>query len=177
MEALLEQLKAFTSKFTSMQLLALAATFVLVVGLVVGSAWWLNRDEYVLLFDDMDADSGAQVVTRLKSMKVPYQLDAGGRAIRVRSQSVDELRLDLSSQGMPASGRIGFEIFDRTQFGATEFLDDLLLKSREFVEVRGIVIGKQFLDSGNLRGGFIQLNFRLLEPGQPPGEGTAHGGH
>jgi flagellar M-ring protein FliF len=123
MDGVLEQLKSFTSKFTLTQLLALVVTFVLVVGLVVGSAWWLNKGDYVLLFDDMDADSAAQVVTRLKSMKVPYQLDAGGRAIRVRSESVDELRLDLSSQGMPASGRIGFEIFDRTQFGATEFLE------------------------------------------------------
>jgi flagellar M-ring protein FliF len=123
MDALIEQLKAFTSKFTLTQLMALAGTFVLVVGLVAGSAWWLNKGDYVLLFDDMDADSAGQVVTRLKSMKVPYQLDAGGRAIRVRSESVDELRLDLSSQGLPASGRIGFEIFDRTQFGATEFLE------------------------------------------------------
>lgn len=123
MEALLEQLKSFTSKFTLTQLIALVATFVLVVGLVAGSAWWLNKGDYVLLFDDMDADSAGQVVTRLKSMKVPYQLDAGGRAIRVRSESVDELRIDLSSQGMPQSGRIGFEIFDRTAFGATEFLE------------------------------------------------------
>jgi flagellar M-ring protein FliF len=123
MDALVEQLKSFTSKFTLTQLIALVVTFALVVGLVGGSAWWLNKGDYVLLFDDMDADSAAQVVTRLKSMKVPYQIDAGGRAVRVRSESVDELRLDLSSQGMPASGRIGFEIFDRTQFGATEFLE------------------------------------------------------
>jgi flagellar M-ring protein FliF len=123
MDSLLEQLKAFTSKFTLTQLIALVVTFVLVVGLVGGSAWWLNKGDYVLLFDDMDADSAAQVVARLKSMKVPYQVDAGGRAVRVRSESVDELRLELSSQGMPASGRIGFEIFDRTQFGATEFLE------------------------------------------------------
>jgi flagellar M-ring protein FliF len=123
MEAFLGQLKGFTSKFTLTQLMALVVTFVLVVGLVAGSAWWLNRGDYVLLFDDMDADSAAQVVTRLRSLKVPYQLDAGGRAIRVRSESVDELRLDLSAQGMPASGRIGFEIFDRTAFGATEFLE------------------------------------------------------
>jgi flagellar M-ring protein FliF len=123
MDGVLEQLKAFTSKFTLTQLIALAVTFVLVVGLVAGSAWWLNKGDYVLLFDDMDAESAAQVVARLKSMKVPYQLDPGGRAVRVRSESVDELRVDLSSQGMPTSGRIGFELFDRTQFGATEFLE------------------------------------------------------
>ena len=71
----------------------------------------------------MDAESAAQVVTRLKSMKVPYQIDPGGGAIRVPSEPVDELRIEFSSQGMPSSGRIGFEIFDRTAFGATEFLE------------------------------------------------------
>ena len=65
MEGVLEQLKAFTSKFTLTQLIALVATFVLVVGLVVGSAWWLNSGDYVLLFDDMDAESAAQVRDRL----------------------------------------------------------------------------------------------------------------
>ncbi|HLG55856.1 MAG TPA: flagellar basal-body MS-ring/collar protein FliF [Vicinamibacterales bacterium] len=123
MDDALAQLKGFTSKFTLTQLATFAVTFVLVVGMVVGSAMWLNTGDYALLFDDMDAESAAQVITRLKSMKVPYQVDAGGRAIRVRSESVDELRLELSSQGMPASGRIGFEIFDRTAFGATEFLE------------------------------------------------------
>jgi flagellar M-ring protein FliF len=41
----------------------------------------------------------------------------------VPSTQVDELRMEFSSQGMPSSGRIGFEIFDRTAFGATEFLE------------------------------------------------------
>jgi flagellar M-ring protein FliF len=83
----------------------------------------LNAPEYTLLFADMDAESAGQVVTRLKSMKVPYQIDPGGGAIRVPSHQVDELRMEFSSQGMPSSGRIGFEIFDRTAFGATEFLE------------------------------------------------------
>src|ERR687893_499183 len=38
---------------------------------------------------------------------------------------VDELRLELTAQGMPASGRIGFEIFDRTSFGATDFVEQV----------------------------------------------------
>ena len=43
----------------------------------------------------------AQVVTRLKSMKVPYQLDDGGRAIGCPSSRVDELRLEFAAQGLP----------------------------------------------------------------------------
>ena len=58
-------------------------------------------------------------------MKIPYQLDPGGRGIRVPADTVDELRLDLTASGLPQSGRVGFEIFDRTAFGATEFLEQV----------------------------------------------------
>jgi flagellar M-ring protein FliF len=40
-------------------------------------------------------------------------------------ERVDELRLELTSQGLPASGRVGLELFDRTAFGATEFLEQV----------------------------------------------------
>jgi flagellar M-ring protein FliF len=34
----------------------------------------------------------------------------------------------MSAEGLPTSGRIGFEIFDRTQFGATEFMEQVNLR-------------------------------------------------
>src|SRR5262245_35470186 len=99
----------------------MAGAFLLVVGIVTGSAYWVNKPTYALLFADMEAEDAGQMVTRIKALKVPFQLDPGGRSIRVPAERVDELRLELSSQGMPSSGRVGFEIFDKTQFGATEF--------------------------------------------------------
>src|SRR5918993_1745762 len=124
-QQLLARLKTLTSNFSAGQLAMLGISFVLVVGVVAGSAWYLNAPNYVLLFSDMDAEAAGQMVTRLKNLKVPYQLDAGGRAIRVPADRVDELRLELTAQGMPESGRVGFEIFDRTAFGATQFLEQV----------------------------------------------------
>jgi flagellar M-ring protein FliF len=124
-QAFLSKLRALGANFTTGQVVSLAASFVLVVAVVGGSAFWLNSPSYTLLFADMDQEAAAQVVTRLKSMKVPYVLDEGGRSIRVATDRVDELRLDLTAQGLPSSGRIGFEIFDRTSFGATEFVEQV----------------------------------------------------
>src|SRR5262245_27494830 len=73
----------------------------------------------------MDAESAQQIVTKLKAQNVPYKLDDGGRGIRVPQDRVDELRLELSAESLPGSGRVGFEIFDRTQFGATQFLEQV----------------------------------------------------
>jgi flagellar M-ring protein FliF len=108
---------------TPTQMATLAVAFIGVVGVVVGSAYYVNTPSYSLLFSELDAESASTVVTRLKNEKVPYTLDDGGRTVRVASNRADELRLEFASQGQPMSGRIGFEIFDRTAFGTTEFIE------------------------------------------------------
>jgi len=122
-EQLSAHFKRLTATLTTKQITSLALAFVGVVGVVVGSAYYVNAPSYSLLFSDMDPEAAASVVAKLKTDKVPYVLDEGGRTIRVASTRVDELRLAFSAQSMPSSGRIGFEIFDRTAFGTTEFLE------------------------------------------------------
>ncbi|MBI4477482.1 MAG: flagellar M-ring protein FliF [Acidobacteria bacterium] len=124
-QQIISRLNALFASLTITQRVTLAGTFVAVAALVIGFAYWIASPSYRLLFADMDPEAAADVVSRLKAQKVPYHLDDGGRAIRVPASRVDELRLDFSSNGLPSSGRIGFEIFDRTAFGATEFLEQV----------------------------------------------------
>lgn len=124
-EQILTRVKALAASLSRRQLITIGATFVGVVGLLVAWAYWLNAPNYQLLFSDMDPEAASQVVDKLKAEKIAYELTDNGRAVRVPADKVDELRLDLSAQGLPASGRIGFELFDRTQFGATEFLEQV----------------------------------------------------
>ena len=104
-------------------MVTLGLVFVGVVGLVVGSAYWLNTTPYSVLSRTWIPEAANGIVTRLKNDKVPYTIDEGGRTIRVPTARLDDVRLQVAGQGMPASGRIGFEIFDRTNFGQTDFLE------------------------------------------------------
>ena len=124
-EQILAHLKRLSSTLTPRQIATLAGVFVAVVGLVAGSAYWINTPSYTLLYSGLDAESAAAVITRLKDDKVPYVLDDGGTAVRVPVERVDELRLNMASEGLPTTGRIGFEVFDRTAFGTTEFLEQV----------------------------------------------------
>lgn len=124
-EQILTRVKALAASLSRRQLITIGASFVGVVGLLVVWAYWLNAPNYQLLFSDMDPEAASQVVEKLKAQKIAYELTDNGRAVRVPADKVDELRLDLSAQGLPATGRIGFELFDRTQFGATEFLEQV----------------------------------------------------
>lgn len=122
-QSFLNRLKAASQTLSGQQMATLLIAFVAVVSLTIGAAYYLNTPTYSVLFSDMDSESASSVVTRLKNEKVLYTLDDGGKTVRVPLNRVDELRLEFASQGMPTSGRIGFEIFDRTTFGVTDFLE------------------------------------------------------
>lgn len=90
------------------------------VVILVWSFWWGGRADNVPLFTGMDAKDAGEVAAKLKELKIPYEIGSNGTAILVSSKDVYRVRLDLASQGLPRGSK-GFEIFDQTKFGVTEF--------------------------------------------------------
>lgn len=84
------------------------------------SFWWGGRPDLVPLFTDLEAKDAGDVREKLKEMKVAHEIGGNGTAIMVSSKDVYRIRLDLASQGLPR-GNKGFEIFEQSKFGATEF--------------------------------------------------------
>ncbi|WP_298272638.1 flagellar basal-body MS-ring/collar protein FliF [Geobacter sp.] len=84
-----------------------------------------NRTDYRPLFTNLSSEDAGEIVRRLKEQKVPYQIGGDGKAILVPSEKVYELRLAMASDGLPQGGGVGFEIFDRKNFGMTEFVQKL----------------------------------------------------
>ena len=84
-----------------------------------------NKTDYRTLFANLTSEDAGEIVKKLKEQKVPYQIAADGKAILVPSDQVYDLRLSLASDGLPQGGGVGFEIFDRKNFGVTEFVQKL----------------------------------------------------
>ena len=122
-QQIVAHVKRLSTTLSAGQIASLIAAFVAVVGVVAGSAYWANAPSYTTLYRDLDPESAQAVIAKLKTANTPYVLDDGGSTLLVPAARVDELRLDFASQGLPTAGRIGFEIFDRTSFGTTEFLE------------------------------------------------------
>jgi len=125
MPDLVARLRKLTAALTVRQLSTLGLAFVAAITLVVGAAYWLNAPDYRLLFADMEPEEAARVEAGLKAEKVPYQLTNGGRDVEVAKADLDRMRIKFTSTGMPTSGKIGWEIFDRTAFGQTEFIEQV----------------------------------------------------
>ncbi len=122
-QQLLAHVNRLRSTLSTGQIASLIAAFVAVVGVIAGTAYWASTPSYTVLYRDIDPESANAVVAKLKTANTPYLLEDGGSTLMVPAVKVDELRLDFASQGLPTAGRIGFEIFDRTSFGTTEFLE------------------------------------------------------
>jgi flagellar M-ring protein FliF len=109
--------------------LARMITFAVILSLVAGGfialVIWTNRPDYQLLFSNLDTNDAGRITEKLKSKKVPFQLEDGGSAIMVPEDQVYQLRLELASQGLPKGRNVGFEIFDKLPFGTTEFVQKL----------------------------------------------------
>ena len=98
-----------------------SATLMGIVLLIV----WTNRIDYQPLYFNLSMEDAGMVVEELKDQKVPFRLSANGRTVMVPSDRVYDLRLDMASRGVPSGGGVGFEIFDRTDLGTTEFVQKL----------------------------------------------------
>src|SRR5215470_15780346 len=120
-----EQIKAFFTRYTLQQKLAIAGSAGLVLILLWVLVYFVNRVEYQTLYSDLDPQEAQGIVQKLQELKVPYELGADGRTIKVAADKVAEVRIQLATQGLPESGRIGFEIFDRTNFGLTNFQEQV----------------------------------------------------
>jgi flagellar M-ring protein FliF len=73
------------------------------------------------LYTGLAPEDAAQIVEKLKAERVPYKLSEGGNTISVPQAKVYEMRIALAKEGLPASGQVGFEVFDRSSLPGTEF--------------------------------------------------------
>lgn len=81
--------------------------------------------DFQLLFANLPPEDAETVMQALRQARVPFRLGEGGKQILVPASEVHEWRLKLASQGLPTGGSPGFELFDKTQFGTTDFAQRL----------------------------------------------------
>jgi flagellar M-ring protein FliF len=84
---------------------------------------WRKESDFKPLYTGLAAEDSAAVVQKIKESGTEYRLSDAGDVISVPSSRVAELRIDLAGAGLPRTGRIGFEIFDKNNLGATEFVE------------------------------------------------------
>ena len=129
METYLAKAKAFIGAIPKGKLYTYLFALVAIVGGSIVGLSFLHKETYHTLFAGLSTEDASMVVTKLKEMKVPYQLGLGGNTISVPKEKVYDVRLMLASQNsLPGAGGVGFELFDKTNYGMTEFMQNVNYK-------------------------------------------------
>lgn len=120
----------------------IAIVTVVLLGVLVS---FLNEPSYSTIYTNLAEEDAAKVIEHLNSKKIPYKIEDNSSTIKVSSEIVYETRLELASKGIPNSGILGYEIFDKSTMGMSEFMQKLNYKralegelSRTIVQQDGI---------------------------------------
>jgi len=98
-------------------------TVVAIVAVVFGSG-----STYQYAFTNLGPEDSSEAAAALKAAGISFRAEAGGSALAVPASQVHEARLMLAAQGLPRGGNVGFELFDRGDFGASEFTQRVNLR-------------------------------------------------
>lgn len=91
--------------------------------ILAGLFFWreVTKEEYSPLFTNLDPKTASAVVEVLEQNRIPYQLAAEGTTIMVPREQVYDIRIQLAGEGLLTNTGLGFELFDNTKLGVTEF--------------------------------------------------------
>lgn len=121
----MDQLKRLLASLTSRQIVSLALAAAVVISALAVLSHWNRERDFRPLYSALSAEDAAAVVAKIRESGSEYRLSDNGAAVLVPSAKVAELRLQLAAAGVPKSGRIGFELFDKTNFGASDFTEQV----------------------------------------------------
>ena len=118
-------MKSLLGSLTIKQRVSLLLTAAIVVAALVGFSRWNQERDFKPLYTALSPEDAGAVLAKIRENGAEYRLADNGAAVLVPSGRVAELRLQLAAAGVPKSGRIGFELFDKTNFGASDFAEQV----------------------------------------------------
>ncbi|WP_104707457.1 flagellar basal-body MS-ring/collar protein FliF [Helicobacter ailurogastricus] len=124
-KGLLQQIIRLFSRLNRAQKITIAIAVALIVAFLVFLLVYPTKDRgdlsgYGVLFEGMDASDNALILQHLQQKHIPYKIPKDD-TILIPKEKVYEERITLASQGIPKTSKVGYEIFDVKDFGATDF--------------------------------------------------------
>ena len=117
--AIRDQIKTIPSK---KKMIFLGLIAVVISSLILFFAW-IQKADYQILYSHLSEEDAGLIIQKLREQKIPYRISAD--TVMVPSDKVYDVRLQLAGQGLPQGGGVGFELFDKTSFTMTDFVQKL----------------------------------------------------
>src|ERR1700712_4508592 len=99
----------------------LIASGVFLAAMCAGMIWFAGRPDWRILFSGLDGKDVQQVSQELAAAGIPYGMTVDGGGVQVPAEMLDKARMEVAAKGMPQTGRLGFELFDKPNWVGSEF--------------------------------------------------------
>jgi len=119
----MDQLKNLIAGLNLRQRIYIVAAAILVIAGIVAFTNWRKERDFRPLYTGLAPEDANALVQKLRETGVQYRLSENGTAVLAPSARIAELRISMAGAGLPKSGRVGFELFDKTNFGVTDFAE------------------------------------------------------
>jgi flagellar M-ring protein FliF len=92
-----------------------------------------TKPDMAVLFSQLEPAEAAKIMDRLETLGVPTEIRGEGSQILVPYDRVARLRMEMAQSGLPSSGSLGYEIFDKVDILGTSsaMLDINMLRALE----------------------------------------------
>ncbi len=94
---------------------------VAIVAFALALFWYMGRPDWQILFSGLEGRDVQQVSQELAAAGISFQTSADGAGVEVPADQLDKARMEVVAKGMPQSGRLGFELFDKPNWVGSEF--------------------------------------------------------
>lgn len=123
-----QQILSVFNKFTLQQKIITGGALLISIVIFGVIFVFLNEPNYSTLYSNLSETDASKVITYLNSQKISYELADNGMTIKVPKNKMYEVRFSLAGKGIPNSGVTGYEIFDESTMGMSEFMQKLNFK-------------------------------------------------
>jgi flagellar M-ring protein FliF len=120
-----EQFGKIFNRMTPFQRSMVITVTIVTVVTLAAVMMWAGKSDYSILYSGLAGKDAGRIVEKLREMKVDFKLENDGTSIMVPTRKIHELRIEFASLGLPHSGEIGYEVFDKTNIGMTAFVQKL----------------------------------------------------
>lgn len=123
--SLVDQMQKLLSSPTKNKSLGVALILILSIASFGSLIYWNNTPDLQILFTNLLPEDAGEIVNKLKEKKIPFKIAHNGTAILVPKDQVYDTRLALASEGLPKGGGVGYEVFDRQNLIASDFIQKM----------------------------------------------------
>ena len=121
MDKVVEQVRAFVRGLSINQRFLLGGSVILVALVIWLFVRLFAAVDFKTLYTGLDPTDTQKIVQRLASENIPYQLSSDGTTLDVPADRLDRVRVEMASQNLPHTGRMGFELFDKPNWSSSDF--------------------------------------------------------